>query len=125
MGQQPWTEFVRATRICGKLTPSALVTQAAQPVTTVLQALVKLFRVQCKKIQVVPSTQHLYLSPALNEALKVIRSLPNTTEADVTGLLDTLLVEGPLASTGDVQRGAVRAVLHEASSAFAAESTAT
>eukprot|EP00928_Gymnodinium_smaydae_P011011 TRINITY_DN14128_c0_g2_i1.p1 TRINITY_DN14128_c0_g2~~TRINITY_DN14128_c0_g2_i1.p1 ORF type:complete len:1397 (+),score=381.82 TRINITY_DN14128_c0_g2_i1:117-4307(+) len=114
--QAPWSAYHAAKETRGKGGPSQLVEDADRPLTAALIVLTKLFRIQCRKVGVAVAAPQLYLSPALSESLAALRELPNTTEADVAALLDLLLAESSL----DEIRGAVRALLYEASPAFAA-----
>ncbi|CAE8630287.1 unnamed protein product [Polarella glacialis] len=113
-----WGDFVRANWTNGKRNPSTLVCEATQAAYIALSVLVRLFKIQCRKLDLRVDPVQLYLSPSLAEALQICRSLPSTSQDDVDVLLKTLLDQG---ETGwqDAQRGAVRALLYEASPSFA------
>jgi len=115
--QTSWAAYTSATKVHGKSGPAPVVSDATQVVFAVLAVLTKLFKLQCRKLQLEPTLQHMYLCPALTEAAQVCRGMHNTTEADVEAVLKTLIEEE--GATYDVQRGAIRALLHEASPAFA------
>lgn len=66
-----------------------------------------------------PATSR-YLCPPLADALRVLATMPNTSQDDVNTLLQTLLDETK-GVTRDLQRSAVRTLLFEASPAFADE----
>lgn len=115
--QQSWGGYCAdQSRAGGRPAPAPLVCDASAVVFAVLVALTRLFRLQCRKLQLQPATSQLYLCPMLFEVLQAVRRLRNTSEADASALLETFLDE---ASTADQRRGAVRALLHEASAAFA------
>jgi len=116
--QTSWAAYISATKVHGKSGPAPVVSDATQVVVAVLTSLTRLFKLQCRKLRLEPHLQHMYLCPALSEAAQICRGLHNTTEADVEAVLKVLIDEDGV--TSDAQRGAIRALLHEASPAFAA-----
>lgn len=116
--EQTWSSFVSATLLHGKTSPSPLVIECTPVVLASLWILSRLFKIQCRKLDIKPVLEHAYLCPALAEMATVFRGLPNTTEHDVTTLLGHFLVEE---CASDAQRSAVRTLLHEASPACATQ----
>lgn len=113
--EQSWSTFTSPTWVHGKRTPSGLVLESTTPVMNVIWILIKLFRIQCFKLDLKPAFTHSYLCPPLGEAGQLLRGLPNTTEHDVQTVLNCILEEDWVA---DPQKVAVRVLLHEASPAF-------
>eukprot|EP00929_Paragymnodinium_shiwhaense_P114381 TRINITY_DN8274_c0_g2_i1.p1 TRINITY_DN8274_c0_g2~~TRINITY_DN8274_c0_g2_i1.p1 ORF type:complete len:1407 (-),score=399.09 TRINITY_DN8274_c0_g2_i1:191-4411(-) len=113
--RQPWTEYCCCAKASnGKLGPAPLVQDAAAVAHSVFSVLGHLLQLQCRKLQLKTSLEHLYLCPAMNEATKVCKALPNTTEADVTSIFNMAVSN----AAKEEQKAAVRALLHEASAAF-------
>ena len=54
----------------------------------------RLFKLQCRKLELSVEAANLYLCPPLVAALKIMAELPNTSKDDVDTLLATLLDEG-------------------------------
>merc|ERR1712008_459867 len=96
--QTSWAAYTSATKVHGKLGPAPVVSDATQVVFAVLASLTKLFKLQCRKLQLEPGLQHIYLCPALAEAAQVCRGMHNTTEADVEAVLKTLIEEEGVAA---------------------------
>eukprot|EP00927_Polykrikos_kofoidii_P045324 TRINITY_DN39264_c0_g1_i1.p1 TRINITY_DN39264_c0_g1~~TRINITY_DN39264_c0_g1_i1.p1 ORF type:complete len:1325 (-),score=234.78 TRINITY_DN39264_c0_g1_i1:43-3780(-) len=115
--QGPWSSFLAASRVDRKLGPSDLVREVVNPIWCALRSITRLFRLQCKKLNLQVSLDQAYLCPSLVEASNIIRAMSNTTEADVKTLLESHLYNS---MNAEDEKGAVRAVLHEASSGFAA-----
>lgn len=115
--RHPWTEFVSSATVNGKPGPSALVCEAAPVMFTVISIVTRLFKIQCRKLNLAPDMEHIYLCPALAEVVQLCCSLPNTTKGDVQTLLNAFIHDEGVPHDG--QRATVRALLHEASPAFA------
>lgn len=114
-----WSVAVSPTIVHGKKTPSLLVQQCSPPVRNAILIIVKLFKIQCFKVDLRSSLEHVYLCPPLGEIMKQLQGLPNTTLHDVQTVLNAMLAGSSLA---EMHSDAVRVMLHEASPAFASES---
>lgn len=60
----------------------------------------RLFKLQCRKLELSAEAAQLYLCPSLVEALRIIAELPNTSQDDVDMLLTTMLDEGKAGDEG-------------------------
>eukprot|EP00930_Biecheleria_cincta_P034172 TRINITY_DN23631_c0_g2_i1.p1 TRINITY_DN23631_c0_g2~~TRINITY_DN23631_c0_g2_i1.p1 ORF type:complete len:1356 (-),score=263.01 TRINITY_DN23631_c0_g2_i1:261-4328(-) len=116
--QQAWTSFAAASHTNGKRSASILVSECTHGVFTALMVLVRLFKLQCRNLNLKAEPQQLYLCPALSEALQICRQMHNTSQDDVDLLLATMLDHKHESITAEMQRSTVRALLHEASPAF-------
>merc|ERR1712183_817608 len=63
-----WKSFVSPVWINGKPNACGLVCEATHVVFTVFSILVRLFKMQCRKVEVKPVLENLYICPALAEA---------------------------------------------------------
>lgn len=91
MVRHPWNSFSACSWLEAKRCSSSLICELTCPIFTALTALVRLFKLQCRKLEVSAEAAQLYLTPALVEALRVLAEMPNTSQDDVDTLLVTLL----------------------------------
>ena len=66
--RHPWNSFSAATWVEAKRGPSTLICECTFPIFTSLMTLVRLFKLQCRKLELLAEAAQLYLSPPLVEA---------------------------------------------------------
>jgi len=103
--------FTQAGSTDSKVRTSELVTCATTVVLNVLTILVRIFQLQCEKIDIACTLDSVYLCPALSKAGQILRELPRTTEHDVKVLLEVLLEP----QEKDEHRSAIKSLLQAAS----------
>lgn len=66
--RHPWNSFSAAAWVEAKRGPSTLVCESTFPIFTALMTLVRLFKLQCQKLELTAEAAQLYLAPPLVEA---------------------------------------------------------
>lgn len=112
--QSRWPGFVGGAGCGGSAKTTQLNLEATGLVHTILQVLFKVYKIQCKKLQLALSLDHLYLNPALADCKRILGGLPNSKQHDVETLMKSYIEN----DNAEAQRLSVRALLHEASPAF-------
>lgn len=113
--EQSWSAYIAPTRVHDVQAPSKLVSDTTAVVSTAVFVLTKLMKIQCRKLDLTPGLDKLHLCPTLHEAMQVCREMPNTSEHDVHVVLAEMFKREVMS---DLDRGAVRVMLYEASPTF-------